>query len=88
MRTLPHPIDTQANVFALCLAATTDPSLHASLTAITANLATAAATYEANAVTASLNLIPRVQSVGTVTKAELSGLYEAHLSKTKGAKSV
>lgn len=84
MRSLPHPTDTQADVFALCLAATTDPDLHARLTAITANLATASATYQANAAAASLNLIPRVQSVGAVTKTEMTGLYEAHLSKTKG----
>lgn len=85
MRSLPLPTDTQADVFALCLGATTDPGLHARLTAISANLATVGATYQANAAAASLNLIPRVQSVGAVTKPELTGLYEAHLSKTKGA---
>jgi hypothetical protein len=40
--------------------------------------------YMANASAASLNIIPRVKSVGAVTKPELIGLYEAHLSKTKG----
>lgn len=85
MRSLPLPTDTQADVFALCLGATADPGLHARLTAITVNLATVGATYQANAAAASLNLIPRVQSVGQVTKPELTGLYEAHLSKTKGA---
>lgn len=85
MRSLPLPTDTQADVFALCLGATADPGLHARLSAITANLATVGATYQANAAAASLNLIPRVQSVGAVTKPELTGLYEAHLSKTKGA---
>lgn len=85
MRSLPLPNDTQADVFALCLGATTDPNLHTRLTAIAADLSSAGATYQANATTASLNLIPRVQSVGAVTKAELIGLYEEHLSKTKGA---
>lgn len=85
MRSLPLPTDTQADVFALCLGATTDPNLHARLTAITTNLAAASATYQANAAAASLNLIPRVQSVGAVAKPELTGLYETHLSKTKGA---
>ena len=85
MRSLPLPTDTQASVFALCLSATTDPGLHARLTAITANLVTVGATYQANAMAASLNHIPRVQSVGAVTKPELTELYEAHLSKTKGA---
>jgi hypothetical protein len=85
MRSLPIPTDTQADVFALCLSATTDPDLHARLTTIAASFVTADATYRANAAAAALNLIPRVQSVGSVTKPELTGLYEVHLSKTKGA---
>jgi hypothetical protein len=85
MRSLPHPTDTQAAVFALCLGATVDPDLQARLTAIAANLAAVGVTYQANAAAATLNLIPRVQSVGAVTKPELTGLYKAHLSKTKGA---
>lgn len=85
MRSLPPPTDTQASVFALCLGATTDPSLHARLTAITADLAAAGVTYQANAASASLHLIDRVTSVGAVTKSELKGLYEEHLSATKGA---
>lgn len=82
---LASPTDTLADVLALCLGATTDPNLHGRLTAITADLAMAGATYEANAAAASLNLVPRVRSVGAVTKPELTGLYEAHLSSTEGA---
>ena len=85
MRNLPPPTDTQASVFALCLDATTDPGLHARLTAITANLANAGVTYQANAAAASLHLVSRVPSVGAVTKPELTGLYETHLSATNGA---
>jgi len=85
MRSLPLPTDTLADVFALCLGDTADPDLHARLVAITANLATVGAAYQANALAASLNIIPRVQSVGAVTKPELTGLYQAHLSKPKGA---
>lgn len=85
MRGLPLPTDSQADVFALCLGATTDPSLHARLTAITASLANVGVTYQANAASASLNLLPRVLSVGAVTKLELTGLYKTHLSKTTGA---
>ncbi len=85
MRSLSLPTDTQADVFALCLNATTDPDLQARLTAITANLTAAGIVYQANARAASLHLIPRVQSVGAVNKSELTGLYETHLSKTKGA---
>lgn len=85
MRNLPLPTDTQASVFALCLSATTDPSLNARLTAIAANLTTVGETYQANATAASLHLIPRVTSVGAVTKPELKGLYKEHLSATNGA---
>lgn len=85
MRSLPPPTDTQADVFALCLGATTDVGLHARLMAITTDLEAVSATYEASAATASLNLIPRVLSVGEVTKPELTALYEEHLSKTNGA---
>lgn len=85
MRTLPLPTDTQASVFTLCLNATTDPSLHARLATIATSLATAGATYQANATAASLHLIPSVTSVGTVTKAELKGLYSEHLSATNGS---
>lgn len=85
MRSLPPPTDTQASVFALCLGATTDPALHARLADIATNLAGAGVTYQLNAAAASLHLVPRVQSVGTVTKAELIGLYETHLSKPGGS---
>lgn len=85
MRNLPLPTDTQADVLALCLDATTDAGLRSRLTSIASELAAVGATYEANAAAASLDLIPRVASVGEVTKAELTGLYETHLSKTKGA---
>lgn len=85
MRSLPLPTDTQASVFALCLAATADPNLQTRLTAIARSLAIAGALYQTNATAASLNLVPRVQSVGAVTKPELIGLYKEHLSKTKGA---
>lgn len=85
MRNLPLPTDTQASVFALCLGATVDPALRARLAAIAANLATAGATYQANAMDASLHLIPRVTSVGAVTKPELTELYKEHLSATNGA---
>lgn len=85
MRCLPLPTDTQADVFALCLAATTDPNLYARLTAISSALAAAGVNYQTNAASASLNQIPRVEMVGAVTKKELIGLYETHLSKTKGA---
>lgn len=84
MRNLPLPADTQDSVFALCLDATTDPSLCVRLAEIAANLTAVGATYQANASTASLHLISRVTSVGKVTKLELKGLYKEHLSATNG----
>ena len=74
MRILPIPNDSQPDVLALCLSATDDPHLHGRLSAICSNLAEAAEIYATNAAQASLNLIPRVQTVGTVTKPELTGL--------------
>lgn len=85
MRTLPLPSDTPAQVFATCLGATTEPGLNTRLAAISGVLATTAASYHAHAAAGSLNLVPRVLSVGTVTKAELVELYSEHLSSTNGA---
>ncbi|UKE47040.1 HNH endonuclease [Xanthomonas cerealis] len=85
MRTLTHPVDTQASVYALCAAATQDPILKAKLLAIAPNLAAAGVQYQAHAAAASLHLVPRVVDVGNVTKDQLLDLYKKHLSATKGA---
>lgn len=63
----------------------TDPDLRARMTAIAANLAAVSVTYAEYAAVASLHLIPRVESVGAVTKPELARLYEVHLSASNGA---
>lgn len=85
MRILPPPTNTYADVFALCLAATDDPSLLGRLTAIGATLAATNGSYQMHATQASLHLIPRVLSVGSVSKDELKDLYKTHLSNTRGA---
>lgn len=85
MRSLPVPADTQTDVFNLCLGATADAGLQTRLAAIAAPLAAAGINYQAHATAATLDLMPRVGAVGAVTKNELKSLYEAHLSKTKGA---
>jgi 5-methylcytosine-specific restriction endonuclease McrA len=72
-------------VLASCLTGTADSGLRTRLRSIKANLVDAGKAYQANAALGSLNLIPRVNSVGAVTKAELTGLYETHLSKARGA---
>ena len=85
MRTLPLPSETQAQVFAACLSATADSGLSSRLAAISGTLATTATNYNSHATAGSLDLIPRVTSVGSVTKAELLELYSEHLSSTSGA---
>lgn len=84
MRALPHPLDTQASVYALCTTATEDPLLQAKLLEIAPNLALTGLQYQANATAATLHLVPQVTSVGNVTKEELLALYKTHLSASKG----
>jgi len=67
------------------LAATTDTDLHTRLANISDALATVAASYQTHATAGSLNLIPRVLSVGGLSKTELVELYGQHLSSTNGA---
>lgn len=85
MRSIPLPTDTYAEVFALCLDATEDANLHVRLTAARTALAATNGGYQSHAMGATLHLIPRVLSVGSVSKDELKGLYETHLSRTRGA---
>lgn len=84
MRYIPLPTDIFSDVFELCLDATEDASLHDRLTDIRATLAVTNGGYQLHAMGATLHLIPRVPLVGSVTKDELKGLYETHLSKTRG----
>ena len=67
------------------MGATADASLNARLAAISGTLAATATDYHSHATAGSLNLIPRVAAVGSVTKTELAGLYSEHLSSTSGA---
>jgi len=85
MRPLPLPPLACSDVFSTCLNAITEPAFRARLHAIGANIAATAADYDARANAATLNLMPRVTSVGSVTKEELIGLYSDHLSAPKGA---
>ncbi len=85
MRSLPPPIDTLDSVFQLCVQATVDTDLQSRLLDIASNLEATSLNYDANASAASLHLMPRLESVGAVTKLELKGLYETHLSATNGA---
>lgn len=85
MRTLPIPADTQASVFALCIGGVADDGLQARLMAVSALLTASGTNYEAHALAQSLHLVPRLTSVGKVSKEELKALYGDHLSSETGA---
>ena len=84
MRSLPKPTFTNLEVLNLCLTAIPDVGLQTRLLAISNDLDTATASYDVNATAKTLNLIPRVNTVGKVTKPELTSLYSDHMSKTNG----
>lgn len=85
MRWLPLPTDSFVDVYELCTGATVDEKLKARLLAIRPILLDTAALYAQKAGRAELHEIIQNDAVGEVTKAELKGLYKAHLSATKGA---
>jgi 5-methylcytosine-specific restriction endonuclease McrA len=76
---------THSDVFSKCLTAIGDSGFRARLKAIGPNLAAAANSYEVQANAHALHLVPRVTSVGAVSKEELVALYSEHLSATRGA---
>ncbi|MEW6436955.1 MAG: hypothetical protein AB1508_07275 [Pseudomonadota bacterium] len=79
MRALPLPGVTSSQVLSTCLAAVTDQGFHGRLSAISAQLGLDAKNYDDQANNETLNLVPRVNSVGAVSKAELISLYSDHL---------
>lgn len=85
MRSLTPPVDTFESVFQLCLNATKDPDLKARLAVIAEELSQSGASYHENATMALLHLVPRLESVGAVSKAELKELYNTHMSSSNGA---
>ncbi|MEV4610782.1 hypothetical protein MRBLMR1_005920 [Neorhizobium sp. LMR1-1-1.1] len=85
MRSLPLPPITFSDVLALCISGIADASLSARLNSISPTLNTSAETYGTLATSEQLHLVPRILSVGAVTKEELVNLYSDHLSATKGA---
>jgi 5-methylcytosine-specific restriction endonuclease McrA len=84
VRSLQLPAVTTSQVLSMCLTAIGDPDLKARLEAIGPSLNAAAVTYHAGANAAALHLMPRVTSVGTVSKDELIALYSYHLSSSSG----
>jgi len=85
MRPLPLPSVTITDILSMCLAAIKDPGLQARLKAISPSLSATMAEYDAKAKAEVLHLMPRVPSMGAVTKDELIALYSSHVSATKGA---
>jgi hypothetical protein len=78
------PIVTASHLFGLCLSGTADVLLQARLKSIAPTLASTAVSYEGNARSERLDLMPRVSSVGSVTREELLGLYRLHMSAVRG----
>jgi 5-methylcytosine-specific restriction endonuclease McrA len=85
MLTLPRPNFFPAVVISDCIGGYSNPLLKTKLKAAEASLITAANNYDKLAQTHALHTLPRLNSVGTVSKTELEGLYTDQLSATNGA---
>lgn len=85
MRSLPLPLQRLDAVLSACLSGIDDPDLHARVTSALPALDAAAQNYKLKAAIAELHLVPRVETVGLVSKDELVALYANHLSATRGA---
>lgn len=85
MRSLPLPPQCLDAVLSACLSGIVDSDLHARVTRILPALGAAATNYNQKAAIAELHSVPRVETVGLVSKDELVALYANHLSATRGA---
>ncbi|GLR82263.1 hypothetical protein HUE56_26740 (plasmid) [Azospirillum oryzae] len=85
MYTLEKPVFAVSDVLAICTGAVEDAELKARLMAIEGNISAVEPNYDLMAKNHELHLLPRVESVGSVSKDELVSLYSDHLSATKGA---
>lgn len=85
MYILNKPAFDIANVLNTCVDAIEDADLRTRLTAVRAAIEGCGPAYETGAASAALQLVPRVTSLGQVTKDELRALYSDHLSAAKGA---
>ena len=89
MRSLPIPTDENGvpyivgDVFDLCISNISDSGLKQRLTAIRANIVTAAASYNVAGNRANLYLTPTSDNVGIVTGKELKAVYTDRFSKSK-----
>lgn len=85
MRRLPRPTILPEALLADCIDGTADQGLQQRLTAIRPALLTNAAGFELRAGASELHLVPRVSTVGAVSKDELTGLYTDQMSSAKGS---
>jgi hypothetical protein len=85
MYTLDKPPFNVAEILTTCLDAIEDTDLCTRLKTIRAHIVGGALSYDSHALAATLHLLPRVASIGTVTKDELVALYSDHLSGARGA---
>jgi 5-methylcytosine-specific restriction endonuclease McrA len=85
MLTLARPTLAPARVLADCISGCSDPVLAGRLNAIEAMLVAAASTYDLHARSQSLHMLPRLTSIGAVSRKELEDLYTHQMSGTNGA---
>ena len=85
MYKLEKPNFAVADVLKTCIDAITDTDLVNRLNSVKSTIAANEALYDTQAAGSQLDLIIRRADLGSVTKAELTALYEDHLSATRGA---
>lgn len=85
MYTIDKPKVAIADILKSCVGAISDTGLQNRIAAVCPTLEALEPAYDAMAMAATLHLIPRVDSVGAVSKDELVALYSDHLSATKAA---
>ncbi|MGU3358919.1 HNH endonuclease [Methylobacterium sp. M6A4_1b] len=85
MYKLGKPILAVSDVLASCIGALADIDLVARMNAVKGAIEANETLYETLATKSQLDLVVRLTDLGSVTKAELTALYEDHLSATRGA---
>ena len=85
MYKLDKPAFAVSDVLASCIGAIADTDLVDRLNAVSTTIVANEAIYDTQATVSQINLIVRRAFLGSVTRAELTALYEDHLSATRGA---
>src|ERR1700676_473783 len=85
MLTLTPPALVPAWVLSHCIGGCSDPALANRLNTIQATLIATANQYDNLAKHKALHMIPRMETVGAVSKKEMENLYTDQMSATRGA---